>query len=74
MIHDPGMAIRVPMPKVCRCPNCKAEGQHDPWCAVHLADEEGEWCDCGLRNGELRPPRLKPMTFHGSVDPKERPS
>lgn len=60
------------MPKVCPCPSCTREGQHDPWCMVHLADEEGINCDCGLRDGVQREPRLKPMTMHCSGDPKER--
>jgi hypothetical protein len=55
------------MPAVCPCPSCTAEGQHDPWCTVHLADYEHldrPPCDCGLREGVRRTPELAPVGAH----------
>lgn len=48
------------------CHVCQAEGQHDPWCTIHLADYEDmdrPPCDCGLRVVVRRTPSLKPVVL-----------
>ena len=59
--------------KRCPCPTCQREGQHDPWCEVHVAGHEGEDCSCGLRE-QGRVVRKGPAAVFASVDPREKPS
>jgi len=64
--------MRVEMPAHCPCPTCTAEGQHDPWCTVHLADYEHLTvppCDCGVRSGERRQPANAPQWVHRCDEP-----